>query len=64
MAQLPQNDFCAVFWPDERLPPVGDQKRRLRWKAATRQHAKIEAARAALEDISITLVPPSAKEAN
>ena len=59
-----QNQFCAVFWPDEPLPPVGDKKRRLRWKAATRQHSKIEAARAALADISITLVPPSAQSAS
>lgn len=55
-----QDEWLAMFWPHETLPPVGDKRRRLRWTAATRQHAKIEAARSVLADSTIVLVPPSA----
>tara|TARA_B110001452_G_C15234019_1_gene427312 strand:+ start:215 stop:2866 length:2652 start_codon:yes stop_codon:yes gene_type:complete len=52
-----QAEWLAVFWPDEQLPAVGDKARRLRWKAAIRQHAKIEAARTTAASLKVALVP-------
>ena len=54
-----QEKWLAVFWPHETLPPVGAMQRRLRWTAATRQHAKIKAARLVLADSTIVLVAPA-----
>ena len=52
-----QESWIAVFRPDEELPQRGDKLRRLRWKAVTRQYKKIEAARSATAELTITLVP-------
>ena len=58
-----QQSWLEVFRPHEKLPPPEDKQRRLVWKAATRQHGKIEAARNAAAAVNIVLVaapqPPS-----
>ena len=52
-----QTQWVREFLPEEQLPQVGDKQRRLVWKAATRQHGKIEAARKARAALKIQLVP-------
>ncbi len=41
-----QVNWLAVFQPEAVLPPVNDRRRSTLWKAASRQHAAVEAARA------------------
>jgi hypothetical protein len=38
-----QEQWLSVFAPGEQLPPIGDQHRRTRWKAVSRQHKKMTA---------------------
>ena len=53
-----QVSWLATFWTwGERLPPACDPKRRLRWTAATRHHAKIVAAAAKAAERSVNLRP-------
>ena len=59
-----QQSWLEVFWPHEKLPPPEDKQRRLRWKAATRQHGKVEAARTAATAVNIVLVAASQQPSN